>query len=87
MDYMFKCIEDNKPFNNNFIRDLNQILAKWIFNGGNYQNNQVYITGSNHTPPSSHEVYDLMENLINKINVIDDKLTIKEIAEFHLYFE
>lgn len=88
MDYIFNYIKSEKPFNSDFIKDINEIISDELdFCGGPYRTENVLITGSDHIPPQYSEVPDLMENLIYRINLTNDKLTMEDISAFHLEFE
>lgn len=86
MDYLFKYIKEDKPFNSNLIKDLNGIILDGIMPGGYYRSNQVIIRGSSHIPPAPHKIHNQMEYLIFDINQ-KSKLTLEDLSYFHLNFE
>lgn len=86
MDYLFKYIKEDKPFNCDLIKDLNEIVLDGIMPGGYYRTNQVIIRGSSHIPPAPHKIHNQMEDLIFDVNQ-KSKLTLEDLSYFHLHFE
>lgn len=86
MDYLFKYIKEDKPFNSNLIKDLNEIILDGIMPGGYYRSNQVIIRGSSHIPLAPHKIHNQMEDLIFDVNQ-KSKLTLEDLSYFHLNFE
>lgn len=86
MDYLFKYIKEDKPFNSDLIKDLNEIILDGIMPGGYYRSNQVIIRGSSHIPPAPHKIHNQMEDLIFDVNQ-KSKLTLEDLSCFHLNFE
>lgn len=86
MDYLFKYIKEDKPFNSDLIKDLNEIILDGIMPGGYYRSTQVIIRGSSHIPPAPHKINNQMEDLIFDINQ-KSKLTLEDLSYFHLNFE
>lgn len=86
MDYLFKYIKEDKPFNSDLIKDLNEIILDGIMPGGYYRSTQVIIRGSSHIPPAPHKIHNQMEDLIFDINQ-KSKLTLEDLSYFHLNFE
>lgn len=86
MDYLFKYIKEDKPFNSDLIKDLNEIILDGIMPGGYYRSNQVIIRGSSYIPPAPLKIHNQMEDLIFDINQ-KSKLTLEDLSYFHLNFE
>jgi len=63
-----RMASDNKPFNENDLKDLHQIIVRDKNFGGLYRNVDISIKGSNHTPPSFVKVYDRMKKYFDTIN-------------------
>ena len=59
--YMVDAIEKNIEFNEDFVKDLHEMLLDGIINGGLYRNINLSIKGSNHTPCDYIKVYDRMK--------------------------
>ncbi len=55
--YVKKCINEQRPLNEDIIKDIHAILMENIMIGGVYRNVDVYISGAAHTPPSPNEMY------------------------------
>ena len=61
-DYVGKRISENKPLDENAIKDIHALLMENIIIGGIYRNVSVYITGAQHTPPTPNEMYIQVKN-------------------------
>lgn len=57
-DYVKKCIQNEENLNENIVKNIHEILMDNIMNGGFYRSANVFITGANHEPPSSREMYE-----------------------------
>ncbi len=55
--YVKKCISDQRPLDEEIIKEIHAILMENILIGGVYINIDVYISGVAHTPPSPNEMY------------------------------
>ena len=55
--YVKKCISQDKPLNENIVKDLHMYLMENILSGGVYRNVEVRITGAKHKPPAPNEMY------------------------------
>lgn len=86
MDYLFKYIKEDKPFNSDLIKDLNEIILDGIMPGGYYRTTQVIIRGWSHIPPAPHKIHNQMEDFIFDINQ-KSTLTLEDLSYFHLNFE
>lgn len=56
-DYVKRCIAENKPLDENTVKDLHAILTENIIIGGIYRNQEVRISGAGFTPPAGNEMY------------------------------
>lgn len=59
--FMIEHIEQKGKLNEDFLKDLHEILMKGIMPGGLYRNVDIRIIGSNYIPPSHIKVYDRMK--------------------------
>ena len=56
-DYVKRRITEDKPLDENAVKDIHALLMENIITGGIYRNVDVYISGARHTPPSPNEMY------------------------------
>ena len=76
-NYAKRQIDENKPLDENLVKDFHEILMENIMQGGIYRNHDVMITGATHHPPSPSEMYiqiksfyrDLDEKTLNPIEL------------------
>ena len=61
--YVKKCIAENKPLDENIVKDLHAILTENIIVGGIYRKEEVRISGAGFTPPAGNEMYMQIKNL------------------------
>ncbi len=66
--YVKKCISENKPLDENIVKDIHSILMENILIGGIYRNVEVRITGVKHKPPVPSEMYYQIKDFYNNIN-------------------
>ena len=66
--FAVRLASENKPFSENDLKDLHQIIVRDKNFGGLYRNVDISIKGSSHTPPSFVKVYDRMKKYIDIIN-------------------
>lgn len=66
--YVKKCIAEGLVLNENIIKDIHSILMENIMVGGVYRNVDVYISGAEHTPPSSGEMYAQIKTFYLDLN-------------------
>ncbi len=57
-----------KPFNEEKMKDIHEILVDGIFQGGVYRNVNINIFGATHQPPDYVKVYDRMAKFFNNLN-------------------
>ena len=55
--YVKNCIAEDKPLDENIVKDIHSILMENILVGGIYRNVEVRITGAKHKPPVPSEMY------------------------------
>ncbi len=60
-EFMKQYLQENKPFTEDFVKDLHELLLDGIINGGLYRNINLRIKGSSHTPCDYIKVYDRMK--------------------------
>lgn len=84
--YVKKCISENKPLDENIVKDIHSILLENILVGGVYRNVEVRITGAKHKPPVPSEMYyeikDFFNNLDSKVDFNPIELAAWTHAEF-----
>lgn len=56
-DYVKKCVKEQKPLDENIVKDIHELLMENILVGGVYRNVEVRITGAGHKPPVPNEMY------------------------------
>lgn len=66
--FAVRLATENKPFTENDLKDLHQIIVRDKNLGGLYRNVDISIKGSTHTPPSFIKVYDRMKKYFDTIN-------------------
>lgn len=60
--YVKKCIRDGKALEEYIVKDIHAILTENIMVGGVYRNQEVKISGANHTPPSGNQMFVQVKN-------------------------
>lgn len=81
--------DDNKPINENVLKQIHYLILKNIDtkNAGNYRQVNVRISGSKHTPPHFLQVKNEMEKLFDWYEEKKDQLHPVELATlFHFKF-
>lgn len=84
--YVKKCIFENKPLDENIIKDIHSILMENILVGGVYRNVEVRITGAKHKPPVPSEMYYQIKEFFNNINLKSNLNPIELAAWTHAEF-
>lgn len=59
---MKKCILEDRPLDENIIKDIHSILTENIIVGGIYRNQEVRISGAGHVPPAGNDMYFQIKN-------------------------
>lgn len=84
--FVKKCISENRPLDENIIKDIHAILTENIIVGGIYRNQEVRISGAGHVPPAGNDMYFQIKNffidLENKSNLNPIELAAWTHAEF-----
>lgn len=84
--YVKKCILENKPLDENIVKDIHSILMENILVGGVYRNVEVRITGAKHKPPVPSEMYYQIKEFFSNINSKSDLNPIELAAWTHAEF-
>lgn len=84
--YVKKCISDNKPLDENIVKDIHSILMENILVGGVYRNVEVRITGAKHKPPAPSEMYYQIKEFFSDMNSKSDLNPIELAAWTHAEF-
>lgn len=84
--YVKKCILDNKPLDENIVKDIHSILMENILVGGVYRNIEVRITGAKHKPPAPSEMYYQIKEFFSNMNSKSDLNPIELAAWTHAEF-
>ena len=78
--YVKECIVKGLPLNEKIIKDIHAILMENIIVGGVYRNADVYISGTQHTPPSPGEMYRQVKDFYADLTWKSQSLTLVELA-------
>ena len=79
-EYVKKCIAEDKPLDENIIKDLHQILTENIIVGGIYRKEEVRISGAGFTPPAGNEMYLQIKNFYEDLKIKENELNPIELA-------
>ena len=79
-EYVKKCIAEDKPLDENIIKDLHQILTENIIVGGIYRKEEVRISGAGFTPPAGNEMYIQIKNFYGDLKIKENELNPIELA-------
>ncbi|MCD9024666.1 Fic family protein [Cohnella silvisoli] len=80
------CIARGLPLNETIIKDIHAILMENIMIGGIYRNEEVYISGAAHTPPTPNEMYRQVKNFYAILPEEDEANAIEIAAWTHAEF-
>ena len=86
LELVFKNLQNNKEFNERFIKKLNETINRDIKDAEGYRLVQVFIQGSEHIPPEPQKVPNLMMYYIYNYNH-DEQDIFTKIAKYHIEFE
>lgn len=78
--YIKKCLAKNKRLDENIVKDIHEILMENIMQGGIYRNQEVRISGSEHTPPSGNDMFIQIKNFYADFSRMEEKLTVLAFA-------
>lgn len=84
--YVKKCISENKPLDENIVKDIHSILMENILVGGVYRNVEVRITGAKHKPPAPSEMYYQIKEFFSNMSSKSDLNPIEFAAWTHAEF-
>jgi len=86
LELVFKNLNNNQEFNDNFIKNLNETINKNIKDTEGYRHIQVFIRGSEHIPPAPEKIPNLMNYFIYNYNH-DEFDIFTKISKYHIEFE
>ena len=78
--YVKKCISENKPLDENTVKDLHAILTENIIVGGIYRKEAVKISGAGFTPPAGNEMYIQIKNFYEDLKIKEKEMNPIELA-------
>ena len=78
--YVKRCINEKKQLDENITKDIHSILTENIIVGGIYRNQEVRISGVNHTPPTGNDMYIQIKNFYTDLEWKSKKLNPIELA-------
>ena len=84
--YVKNCIADDKPLDENIVKDIHSILMENILVGGIYRNVEVRITGAKHKPPVPSEMYYQIKDFFSNLNFKSDLNPIELASWTHAEF-
>lgn len=84
--YVKACVAENKPLDENTVKDIHELLMKNILSGGIYRNTEVRITGAGHKPPVPNEMYRQIKQFFADLPYRTDLNTIELAAWTHAEF-
>lgn len=84
--YVKNCIAEDKPLDENIVKDIHSILMENILVGGVYRNVEVRITGARHKPPVPSEMYYQIKEFFSNLNFKSDLNSIELAAWTHAEF-
>lgn len=86
LEIVFNNLKLNEPFDDKFIKKLNEVINKDIKDTKDYRKVQVFINGTDYIPPSAERVPNLMNYYIYNYNN-DTQDIFTKIAQYHIEFE
>lgn len=86
LELVFKNLQDNKEFDERFIKKINETINRDIKDTEGYRTVQVFIQGSEHIPPEPEKIPNLMNYYVYNYNH-DEQDIFKKIAKYHIEFE
>ena len=86
LELVFKNLQNSEDFDERFIKKLNETINRYIKDTEGYRTVQVFIQGSEHIPPESEKVPNLMMYYIFNYNH-DEQDIFTKIAKYHIEFE
>ncbi len=86
LELVFDNIKNNEPFDERFIKKINETINKDIKETQGYRTVQVFIRGSEHIPPAPEKIPNLMNYFVYNYNN-DEQDIFTKIARYHIEFE
>jgi Fic family protein len=68
LDFVINEVKEKKPFTEEKMKDIHEILVEGIFQGGVYRNVNINIFGATHQPPDYVKVYDRMSKFFRNLS-------------------
>ena len=65
--YVKQCIKEGLPLSEKIVKDIHALLMENMIVGGIYRNEEVVISGANHTPPARNEMYVQIKNFFAEL--------------------
>jgi Fic family protein len=78
--YVRRCIADDKPLDENIVKDIHALLMENILLGGIYRQVEVRISGAGHRPPPPSEMYRQVKAFFADLPYKKDELNSIELA-------
>lgn len=85
-NYLKKCIAQKEELDEAKVKDMHEILMENIMQGGIYRNLDVYISGSQHTPPPPNQAYIEIKYFFDKLKMLSHLHPIEKAAWTHAEF-
>ena len=86
LEIVFENLQNDKVFDERFIKKINETINKNIKDTEGYRKIQVFIRGSEHIPPEPEKIPNLMNYYIYNYNNDNQDIFVK-IAKYHIEFE
>ncbi len=67
-EFILQFAKENKPFTEEIMKDIHEILVEGIFQGGVYRNVNINIFAASHQPPDYVKVYDRMAKFFRHLD-------------------
>ena len=92
-EFVKKEAKEKKPFNEEKMKDIHELLVNGIFQGGVYRNVNISIFGASHQPPDHVKVYDRMSRFFRDLEEFEGNVIEKatyahaSIAKIHPFVD
>ena len=86
LELVFSNLKSQEPFDERFIKKLNETINRNIKDTEGYRKVQVFIRGSEHIPPEPAKIPNLMNYFVYNYNHDTDDIFSK-VAKYHIDFE
>ena len=84
--YVKKCIAEDKPLNEQIVKEIHARLMENIQTGGVYRSVEVRITGASHRPPPPSEMYWQVKEFFSALSQKQDANAVEQAAWTHAEF-